>query len=302
VEDDIGRLLASGERAAFHGRPAAGVRALEQAEAAASAAGREAEALAARWLLGVSLAAAGRFGGALAALDPLVRPPAEAAAEHRLFAALGAATTASVHRQLGRHTVARAYDEQGLALSDGAGEPAFDCRLGLAADAVGLGDAREAAEELARAEALTAQRPDWWRQRVRAGWVRAEVALLTGDPEAASRAAEGAVTLAEASGAPRHVAKGLLFAGVAHVEAGRFDEAITTMRRGAVLAESLGTVPLIWPTRAMLGALLADSDVSESDRCLDAARAAAQTIADDLPDDLRAEWLGRPDVAALLAI
>jgi hypothetical protein len=86
------------------------------------------------------------------------------------------------------------------------------------------------------------------------------------------------------------------------VEAGRYAEAVTTMRRGAALAESLGTIPLVWPTRAMLGALLADSDPVESDRCLDAARAAAQFVADDLPDDLRAEWLARPDVAALLAI
>jgi hypothetical protein len=298
---DIAGLLAAGERAAFHGRPADGVDPLRRAEAAALAAGRPAESYAARWLLGVSLSASGRFGGALATLDPLVRFSGPVSTERRLFAALGAATMASVQRQLGRHSVARAYDEHGLVLGEDAAEAVFDCRLGLAADAVGLGDADRAVSELALAEALSAHRPDWWRQRVRAGWVRAEIALLTGDPAAAKTAAQAAVTLAEASGAPRHVAKGLLFEGVALVESGSYDEAVGVMRRAAMLAESLGAVPLVWPTRAMLGALVADTSMAESDSSFEAARLAAQFVADDLPVDLCQEWHARPDVAALLA-
>ena len=237
--------------------------------------------------------------GKLTVLSPLIEPgEAEGAApEQQLFAALAAATIASVHRQLGRHAVAREYDARGLALAD-TGEAGFDCRLGLAADAVGLGEAETARAELAAAAALDGDREDWWRQRVRLDWVRAEVALLDGDVEAALSAASRAVDRAEGARAPRHVAKGLLFLGVAQVQAGS-DEAPTTLRRAATLAESLEALPLVWPARAVLGALLADADPAEGARCLAAARSAVLGIAADLPPAVRDAWLGRADVAAL---
>jgi hypothetical protein len=124
--------------------------------------------------------------------------------------------------------------------------------------------------------------------------------LLTGDPDAAVSAAETAETVAEGSGAPRHVAKSLLFQGVAEVQAGRLEEAGTTLRRAATLAESLGCLPLQWPSRAVLGALIEPAAPQESARSLASARNCVLQIADDLPESLRAEWLARPDVAALL--
>jgi tetratricopeptide (TPR) repeat protein len=303
VADDTARelagLLAAGERAAFHGRPAAGVEPLQRAVETATRAGLPAEASAAGWLLGVCLASAGRYGAALTVLEPLVAE--QDSPESRVLAALAGATVASVHRQLGRHAVAQGYDEMALAASEGAGEAGFDALLGLAADAVGLGDPATAADRLAAAEALVGERVEWWRQRVRLGWVAAEIALLDGRPEEAAAAAQASVELAEQSGAPRHVAKGLLFLGVSQVEAGRTDEAAATLRRGALLAESLGTLPLQWPVRAVLGALVAEVGDGESERCLAVARRAVEAIADDLPDPLRAEWLARPDVEALLA-
>jgi tetratricopeptide (TPR) repeat protein len=303
VADETARaladLLAAGEQAAFHGRPGSGVEPLRQAVETAVEAGLQAEASAAGWLLGVCLASAGRYGAALTVLEPLVavtEPP-----EGKVLAALSGATVASVHRQLGRHAVAQGYDEMALAGSDGSGEAGFDAVLGLAADAVGLGEEQAATARLAEATALAEGRVEWWRQRVRLGWVRAEVALLGGRPDEAAAAAHEAVELAEHSGAPRHVAKGLLFLGVSQVEAGRPEEAAATLRRAALLAESLGTLPLQWPVRAVLGALVADVDAAESARCLDAARAAVSAIAADLPEPLRAEWLARPDVEALLS-
>jgi tetratricopeptide (TPR) repeat protein len=296
---DLADLLAAGERAAFHGPPAQAIGALERAIGIAGQEGRRAEVTAAAWLLGVALAAGGRYGGALTVLAPLLEPgeAPEAAPEQRLFAALSAATIASVHRQLGRHAVARDYDSRGLHLADTA-EAAFDCRLGLAADAVGLGEDDVAREEMDRAAELVGGRDDWWRQRVRLDWVRAEVALLDGDADSAIDAASAAVDRAEGSLAPRHVAKGLLFLGVAQVRAGD-SEAPTTLRRAATLAESLDTLPLVWPARAVLGALLADEDPAESHRSLAAARSAVLGIAGDLPDPVREEWLARSDVAAL---
>jgi len=300
VGDDLAGLLAAGERAAFHGRPDAGVDSLRRAAAMAAEHGLVAEAAGAGWLLGVCLSAAGRYGAALEVLAPVAEPEGETTPEREVFAALAGASLASVQRQLGRHREAREFDEKGLARTDGSGEAAFDCLLGLASDAVGLGEAGPAAAHLEAARDLTIGRHDWWRQRVRVGWLDAEVALLNGDLSAAAEAAEEAVDLAERSGAPRHVAKGLLFLGVAQVEAGRVQEAVSALRRGGLLAEGLGTLPLLWPARAVLGALTASTDPAGSAQCLESARATVASIAADLPEDLRTAWLARPDVAALL--
>ena len=295
-------MLASGEHAAFHGAPAAAVGVLEQAVVLAQSMGRPAEMTAAAWLLGVALGAGGRYGAALTVLSPLVeagRAPS-GSPESRLFAALSSATIASVHRQLGRHAVAREADLTALDLSAAEGEAGFDAQLGLAADAVGLEDLDEAIERATLAQQLIPERSDeWWRQRVRLGWVQADIALLEGRAAQAAVAASQAVDRAEEARAPRHVAKGLLYLGLAQLS-GDDPEAVATLRRAATLAESLGTVPLIWPARALLGALLADYDQAESDRSLGAARSAVLVIAGDLPPGVRSEWLSRPDIAALL--
>jgi tetratricopeptide (TPR) repeat protein len=298
---DLASLLATGEHAAFHGKPAAAVGALEQAVVLAQSHGQAAEMAAAAWLLGVALGAGGRYGGALTVLSPLVESGSAPGAppEQRMFASFASSTIASVHRQLGRHAVAREADTAALALADGAPEAQFDAELGLASDAVGLEDGEQAERRLEAATALVPDSGDWWRQQVRLGWVRAEVALLEGRTDDAVEAATAAVDRAERARAPRHVAKGLLILGLARVSSAD-DEAVTTLRRAATLAESLGTVPLVWPARALLGALVADTDPAESARSLAAARSAVLALAADLPPGVRADWLARPDVAALL--
>jgi tetratricopeptide (TPR) repeat protein len=298
MEDELTELLAVGERAAFHGRPSAGVQALQKAVVTARESGREAEATAAAWLLGVTLGASGRYGSALTVLDAL-RSDASGV-ERRLFASLSASTAASLHRQLGRHEAALALDEQALELADGASEALFDAHLGLASDALGLGDPERARASAEAASALTQGRADWWRQRVRLAWVQAELALIDGRPEQAISLAASSVNLAEASGAPRHVARGLLLEGVGLVEKGDLDAAAATLRRASTLAESLGTMPLLWRARALLGALTTLSHPDESVRALSSARTCVLQVADDLPDELRSDWLARPDVVALL--
>ena len=300
MAEDLAGLLAAGERAAFHGRPANGIASLESAFEQARTEGRAAEAAAAAWLLGVCLGAVGKFGTALSVLNPLAMVDAPISAEQRLFAALAAATSASVHRQLGQHAQAKSLDERALSLSDGGAEASFDSTLGLAADLLGLDDAVAAASYLEQAAALAANRAEWWRQRIELAWVKAEVALATGDPAAAAATLTPAIASAEVSGAPRYVAKSLLFLGVSQVQGGDLDEATTTLRRAATLAESLGVLPLLWPARALLGALVEATSAAESAKSLAAARGAVIAIADDLPEDLRASWLDREDVAALL--
>ena len=134
---------------------------------------------------------------------------------------------------------------------------------------------------------------------MRLGWADAEIALLEEDPARAVEVATVAVAAAERARAPRHVAKGLLFQGVAELQSGSA-EAAATLRRAATLAEGLSALPLVWQARGLLGALLAADAEDESARSLAAARSAVLTIAGDLPATLRDEWLARPNVSALL--
>jgi hypothetical protein len=300
VDGDLASLLAAGERAVFHGPPAAAVPDLESAVVMAQREGRHAEVTAAVWLLGVALSASGRYGGALRVLAPLLDTAAQTSPETRLFASLAAATAASVHRGLGRHERARELDEAGLAAAVGMNEAVFDTTLGLAIDAVGLGDLDGARQRLGEAEALVADHDEeWWRQRVRFDWTRAEVALLAEDPDEALIAATASVERAESARAPRHVAKGLLFQGVAEVQAGAPDPA-GTLRRAATLAEGLVALPVAWQARALLGALLVGAAGDEGSRSLAAARSAVLTMAADLTAEMREEWLAQPNVSALL--
>lgn len=302
MEPDLASLLAAGEQAAFHGPPAAAVADLERAVVIAQRDGRRAEVSAAAWLLGVSLSASGRYGGALRVLQPLLEAgeARDASVELRLFAALAAATAASVHRGLGRHAAATDLDNRGLALTDSSGEAGFDCVLGLVSDAVGEGSVETSQARHAQAAGIAeGHGDDWWRQRVRLGWAGAEIALLVDEPAQAAGLATAAVAAAEQARAPRHVAKGLLFQGVSELQAGS-GESAATLRRAATLAEGLGALPLVWQARGLLGALLATEPGEESSRSLAAARSAVLTIASDLTVTLRDEWLARPNVSALL--
>jgi hypothetical protein len=305
TDADLASLLASGERAVFHGPPGSAIADLEKAVGVAQREGRRAEVAASAWLLGVALAASGRYGGGLTVLVPLLEagesPDADTATpELKLFASLAAATAASVHRGLGRHQAAFDLDSRGLSLTEGPGEAAFDCMLGLATDAVGLGNADDAQMRYAQAASIVdSHGGDWWRQKVRLGWAKAEIAMLLDRLDEARVAAAEAVAAAELARAPRHVAKGLLFQGVAEVQSG-MAEATNTLRRAASLAEGLGALPLVWQARALLGALLSFENSEDGPRSLAAARSAVLTIAGDLPADLRSEWLERPNVSALL--
>ncbi len=314
---DLATLLAAGERSVFHGAPSAAVATLESAIAGAREQSRRAETAAATWLLGVAWGALGKYGHALDVLDVLIASDHGAAAEERLFASLACSVEASVHRQLGRHGAARELDLTALEQAGNSREAGFDALLGLAADAVGLGDAPEAAGYLEQAVALVpiagddapamaqaalaapAAAVQWWRQLVRLDWVRAESALLGDDPSGAAQHAAAAVARAEGARAPRHVAKGLLFRGVAEAQISS-SEAVQTLLRAAALADALDALPLVWPARAMLASLLAEVDPAQSEHCRSAARTAALAIAADLPPALREEWTARADIAPLL--
>jgi len=298
----VAALLAVAERAVFHGAPGAALPMVDEAERAALAAGAGGEAALARWLRGVALGASGRYGTALTGLGPLLPGGAGGAVPPRV-AALAAATAASIHRQLGRHAVATPLDRAGLGAAP-AGPPGrdarLDCLVGLAADAVGAGDAVTAGTWLgAAARELDARGAADWRPRCRVDWVRVEIGLLTSDPGAAAASADAALRTARHAAAPRHEAKSLLFLGVALAVADD-PAAVGTLHRAAALATELGAVPLVWPASAMLARLLGDADPAGA-AAVAVARDAVARLAADLPPTLRDDWLAAPDVRALSA-
>lgn len=290
-------LIEAGERAAFHGRPADGVAPLQQY--LYSAWSSDPLRARAQWLLGVCLAASGMFGGAAAQLQPLLDLPAGADADHVHYAAMAAGTLSSIHRQVGRFAEARNYDEWAQQVAPNDPFVAFDSALGLSADAVGAMEPQLALDQLTRARALCAETPDWWRERVRLGWVQAEVALLWDRPADAAAALARSVDESEQVGAPRHVAKSLSFLAVAQQALGD-PNAIPTLGRAALLAESLGAWPLVWATRGLLAVVLRTSHPEEAERSRRSAEHAVRIIAADLPADLAEQWAARPDVAPLL--
>ncbi|SRR6266536_4871089 len=258
--------LAAGERAAFHGRPAAGLAPLRKVLAG------HPEPPRVRWLLGVCLGALGRYVEAAAVLGPaLAADP------------LAATARASHLRQLERHAEAEDLDRAALRLAAAGSEAWADALIGLVADAVGRYDVPAAQVRLAEAAGHLGT-PAGWRPPVRLAWVRAEVALLCGRPEDAARHAADAVRRSAAAGAPRHLAKSLLFRGVAEEVLGD-KAAAATLDLAARAAEDLGLLPLVWPARLVRSRILSVAEPETAQSDLAAARAAMRAIAVGLPED-----------------
>jgi hypothetical protein len=289
----LDKTLNEGERTAVHGSPVRAAELLTAAVEEAAEGGDRAAALRARWLLGVAELGAGRCAAALRVLHA-----AWSEAKATPLAVNLAGSLAEAYRQLGDHATARTWDQRALDLAEG--EAIVWPLLGLAADAVGTGDAGEAGRRLAAAEPLAADAG--WQVEVRAGWVAAELALLEARPADAAAAAAAALARAERAGAAPYVARSLLFQGGAMAQAGAPEaEASATLARAASLAELLGALPVAWPARALLGALLARSGrPGEAAGELAAARAWLDAVAAGLDEETRPGWLAQPAVAALL--
>ncbi len=295
-------LIAQGERAAFHGRPLDGLKPLGQALASGVDADQGARA---RWLLGVCLAAMGRYGQAIVQLHPVLADISTPTRGN--FAGLAAATMASVQRQLNRYAEARQYDQWAVSAVPGNLVVLTDAWMGLAADAVGTGDVSQAEQCLARATRYYSGREEW-RTSLRIEWVRTEISLVRGDPATAIEYAQDALARAETADAPRHVAKSLLFLGSSQltvasrgpaVDTVTLASAVSTLRRGAALAQSLGALPLVWPAHMLLSQALPPEDQARLTHRA-AAAAALREILKDLPPSIATGWAAQPEVAALL--
>lgn len=241
-----------------------------------------------RWLVAVVLGGQGRYAAAATELGRLLADPAVPPA----VAAHAAVTRAAHRRQQGGHAAARPDDALGLRLAaacpdDGTDRDGTDARaaridalVGLAADAVGLGDPASAARLLDVAEQAADGHPSW-RPAVRLGWVRAELALLTGRPADAVLPATAAV--AAAAGSVRHALKSRTILVVASGAAGAVEPSAAAAELDAIGDECdrLGLLPLRWSCAVaaadLLGQLPDDLDPLANDP---AARTAQRS-----PDD-----------------
>lgn len=251
----------------------------------------------ARWLQGVALGACGRYGEALDVVEQI--PPGTP--EYSMARSL----RGSLLRQLGVHDLALIADREAMSSAATPGA-AIEALTGLSADAIGLQDALTARTMLGQAgsllERMTADQasmPTWWRHRVRLDWVRCEADLLNGDPHAAREHAGAALAAAEAAAAPRHVAKSLLFVGVAEIESGERVQAVTTLRRCLMLTTTMGFQAVGWPAHAVLAALLKQEDPQAAHEHFLQASAITTALRAGLAGTLAARWDARADIRAL---
>ncbi|WP_232663811.1 hypothetical protein [Pseudonocardia sp. TRM90224] len=226
-----------------------------------------------RWLAAVALGGTGHYATASTELLALLADPAAGAG----VAAHAAVTHAAHRRQLGGHAAARAHDALGLRLAAraaGTAEPdhdgtdpwaaRIDATVGLAADAIGLLQPALARRLLDAAVAVATGHPSP-RPLIRAGWVRAELALICGDATAAVEPAEAALELAEGFGSLRHVLKSRIVLVVARAAAGAVDAAGALLEFDAAAAQCAeqGLLPLRWPVD-LAAADLQDANEFES--------------------------------------
>jgi hypothetical protein len=99
---------------------------------------------------------------------------------------------------------------------------------------------------------------DWlWhgRPRLRSAWVRAELAMYTGDPAAAEKYSAAALVSAGSCPSIRHRIKTELIAAAAAASAGEVRTAVERASRVGRDAAAAGQLPLRWASAMLLDAL-----------------------------------------------
>lgn len=236
--------LERAEALAFKGRLRAARSALAPPEASRPVAGGT-------WLRAYLAAAAGEFTGAERLARGVLSRRADPATRARAAVTLG-----SVLRQTGRHAEAREVERRALRTAPGS-EHRAHLLIGIAADAVGLGDLRAVDRSLARVSVP----PGCWRASIRLQWVRCERELLAGRPRAAAAHARRALAISVRRDARRHEAKSLLFIGASLTDvaaSGRAPDRAATeagraLRKARTVASRIGARPIAEVAGALLG-------------------------------------------------
>lgn len=202
------------------------------------------------WLRAVAAGGQGRYAAARADLDEVLRREPGGR-----LASLALSTHASFLRQTGWHALARGWDGRAWARAEGDPECAVDALVGLAADALGVGRFSASAALLERAEALhrhAAEPPA--RLAVRLAWVRAELAMVTGDGVGAVEHARRGVELTESAVGDlrRHRIKSDVVLAAALCCAGDLDGSREVADAALAATAAHGLVPLHWAVACLL--------------------------------------------------
>ena len=196
------------------------------------------------WWRAVAAGGQGRYGSAFADLDCIARTNASGALESLAFS-----TRASFLRQLGGHDAGRTWDGQAWAAAGSDPSAAADALIGLAADALGVG--RFAlSDRLLRRASLGADLTG--RPAIRLAWVRAELAMFTGDGPAAVEHARRATELAGRWTSARHAAKSQVVLAAALCSTGDVDASRLGADAALADTERLGLTPLSWASACLL--------------------------------------------------
>lgn len=198
------------------------------------------------WVRAYLETARGRFARAEARCRSLVEGASSPSVRSRAGITLG-----SVLRQTARHEQAAAADAEALRVAPSRSLEAH-ALIGLAADAVGVFDARRCGRRLAQASRIAPSRD--WRCAVRLDWVRAERALLIGNIADAIRSSRAALKRSRRAGAARHEAKSLLFLGAALRDAGDVEAAVSLVEARRI-ARRIGARPIVDAAEGLLATL-----------------------------------------------
>lgn len=236
-----------------------------------------------RWFRAVALGGTGHYAAAATELRRIATTSTDV-----VLRSLAASTRAAHLRQGGEHFHAVHHDAHALALlatpvagfdSATIAGPRVsawcDALTGLVADDLGRGMFGAAARLLDRVDALLIDSheriegsSEWvWHGRpaLRSLWVRAELAMYTGDPETAQEHSSAALAVARGCPSQRHLIKSELIAAAAAASAGETTRAIEGAQRVGDAAASAGQLPLWWASAMLLEALGAGGSPSAAD-------------------------------------
>lgn len=232
------------------------------------------------WADAVELGARGRYADAADLLDTLT-------ARGDRWSSLALSTLASHRRQIGDTIEAERLDAASLDMAADE-ESRADALVGLAADAVAIGDARTAADRhlVAERDAGAA-----WRTLTRWHWVGAELALLTDDRAAAERHARAALDACEGR-SPRHEVKSRIVLAAVSGDIGDLEGV------GVTLADA-GWVTLAWPLALVAADHAGASPAPWLAGSWESGRRATDAIEASLRAADRAAWRAHPGVRRL---
>ncbi|ORM25898.1 hypothetical protein [Williamsia sp. 1135] len=222
----------------------------------------------ATWFRAVALGGAGRYAAAAGELGRL-----DVAGADDVLRSFALSTRAAHRRQAGRHHHAVADDAQALLLAAGRrrADPTpvveerrtaalCDALTGLAADNLGRGmfgasgRLLDRVDQILDAQGRESDRNWIWggRTELRSHWVRAELAMFTGDAAEAGRHARAAEAMSAACPSIRHVIKTDLIAAAAAATAGDVRQAGARASRVTDQAIEFGQLPLEWAAAKLL--------------------------------------------------